>query len=510
MRVLFRDGKYICRCTFDDRGHAKNAGFRWDGEEKEWYTLSHQVAARLRSFADESAKAEIRKHSLTNTPWAGDLVYPEGKTPFPFQLDATRFALARSKSYLALDPGLGKTIIAGLVVNALKWPAVYICPPFLTRNTAFEVSEWTGHQPFFYRQAPVLLRTEQVFIMPDSLLFTQEGKIAVASFARAQQHKHNKVVLFVDEAHRFKSDTAKRTKALFALTPLFDKVVFLSGTPMPNRPMELYPVLSNCAPETIDFKNKFQFGERYCAAYRDQFGWNFSGASNVAELAKKVMGTFMMRVRKADVLKDLPEKSEELVFIGDELPARIAKMDTTLLRDFSPEDLMKGQVPSTYMATYRKELGIVKVKESLKYIQYLLDEHTDESILVFAQHREVIRLLVEGLMEYAPAVIVGDTPMAMRQDIVTDFQKDPKRRVFIGNIAAAGTGFTLTKATRVVFVESSWCDADNQQASDRAHRISQKDFVFVQYLVYKNSIDRQVMETIFRKRKITGALDAVR
>jgi SWI/SNF-related matrix-associated actin-dependent regulator 1 of chromatin subfamily A len=159
--------------------------------------------------------------------------------------------------------------------------------------------------------------------------------------------------------------------------------------------------------------------------------------------------------------------------------------------------------PNNHVATYRKELGMAKLPHAVTIIKSILEE-TDESILVFAIHREVTRGLVEALEKYSPLGISGDTPVDRRQEIVREFQENPKRRLFVGNVQAAGVGFTLTKATRVLFVEASWTPADNDQASDRAHRVGQTDNVYVQYLVFKNSIDRSVMETIFSKKRVTA------
>jgi SNF2 family DNA or RNA helicase len=71
----------------------------------------------------------------------------------------------------------------------------------------------------------------------------------------------------------------------------------------------------------------------------------------------------------------------------------------------------------------------------------------------------------------------------------------------IGNYKAMGVGFTLTRATRVIFVEYSWNPAENEQAADRAHRIGQTETVFVQYMVYKDSVDKKVIERILKKRE---------
>ncbi len=270
---------------------------------------------------------------------------------------------------------------------------------------------------------------------------------------------------------------------------------------------------------------KTQFGYKYCQLTETRFGWDFSGASNMEELNQRVVGPFMLRQRKKDVLKDLPpisyhtlpvlkelpEKLEEMVILNTDMPAKVAKLETELLRIHSPEDLMKQSIAAKisvegealHLATYRRELGLAKVKESVKFLRGLLED-SEESILVFAIHKAVIAALAEALKDYHPFVVTGETPMNLRHECVKQFQEDETRRVFIGNIQACGTGFTLTKATRVVFTEFAWTPADNTQAADRAHRIGQTEPVLVQYLVFKNSVDRAVLETIFNKQRVTA------
>jgi SNF2 family DNA or RNA helicase len=526
MQVVFDNGHFICRCDYENRELPKRAGFYWHQEKRRWYTSSPTIAARLREYCDETAKFKINQVLITNEPWAGRLTYPKDETPFPFQGEAARFALARNRSYLGLDPGLGKTIVAALILNADRFPCVYVCPPFLMRSVKAEFEKWLNYAVNIELYTPdtkISLPSDGVLIVPDSVIHKEKVRRTIFDFVKFHKGRSSfKTQLFVDEAHRFKSETALRTKAIFGyhskkkkvsgIVELFDRVTFLSGTPMPNRPMELYPLLSAAAPETIDFMNKFDYGKEYCAGYENHFGWDFSGASNLPKLASKVIGPFMLRLRKADVLKSLPPKTEELVIIGDNLPSHTAAMDRGILEKYSPDDLMKseialfvskGESEEIHVSTYRKELGIAKIDPAVEFISSILNE-TEESVLVFGIHKTVIKELEFGLSEFSPIIITGDTPMAKRHDLVKTFQEDSTRRLFIGNIQAAGTGFTLTKATRVIFVEFSWTPSDNDQASDRAHRIGQKDNVYCQYLVFKNSIDRAVMETIFRKKKVTA------
>lgn len=467
---------------------------------------------------------------LTHTPWTAAIPFPPNETPLPFQLPAARFLLERNRSYLAADPGLGKTIIAMLAANALSisrdmMPAIaYLCPPFLMPNVENEVDRWTLVQMSRERVRPGIRPTDDLLLIPDSLVGRAQIVVAIEHWAAEMRAKNRETVLFVDEAHRFKNADSQRTKALFGFKPKgeaevrgvvdsFDRVVLMSGTPMVNgRPMELYAPLAKLAPETIDHMNVFEYGRKFCAGHRNQFGWDFSGASNLDELKRRTQPKFMLRLRKADVLKDLPPKTEDLVLIEEAMPEKLFKMDQKLLVAYSPEKTFRrgpsvaGELPDgDHVASHRRELGIAKAPLAVSYIHSLLSE-TDEALLVFAWHKDVIRILADGLKEFSPLIITGDVDKEKRFERVKLFQSDPAYRVMILNIQAGGVGFNLTKASRGVFVEFSWVPGENDQASDRMHRIGQRDNVYLQYLVYKNSMDREVLESNFRKRKHTNRI----
>lgn len=148
LKITHTGTAYICVCKYEERHVPKLAGFKWHSDQKKWYTENHGVAARLEHFCDEAAKKQIRKHSIVVEPWSGPLQVPAGLELFPFQVEGTHFALARNRAYIAFDPGLGKTPIAAVIASTLEagtlggYSVVYICPPFLARNTEAEFNRW--------------------------------------------------------------------------------------------------------------------------------------------------------------------------------------------------------------------------------------------------------------------------------------------------------------------------------------------------------------------------------
>ncbi len=426
--------------------------------------------------------------------------WPKGLAPFDFQPKAVDFVLARAPlpaSYLAIDPGLGKTIVAAILSNRLnlKRPTkiYYVCPPFLCPNTEAEFIKWGAFQ--------------NLYVIPDTTLHKPEVQRAIRRDLKQWRETPNvRAVLIVDEAHRYANEKARRTKALFELAGRFRRVVFMSGSPLPNsRPLELWPILKRFAPEVFG-TNFFAFAKKYCGAHKTDWGWKFDGFTNKKEFKARLFQSFMLRIKKSEVNLGLKEKIEGLMTVGPGLPPIVSRVERKLLAHFSPEDLVEGELTalsgkaSLYLPEYLKLLGEHKLKFVLPFIQNLLAE-TEECIILFAHHKSVIDQLSLFLTNFEPCIISGKVPPKKRQAIVDEFQNNPKRRLFIGNIQACGIGFTLTKANRVLFIEASWRDGDNSQAADRAHRFGQKNVVTVQYVVLRDSFERRRMEVLLNKRR---------
>lgn len=498
--MTFDGREFVAQCSFDERDIPKRAGFEWNATKKQWRTSKFSAVYATKQYCDASALLKLETEcrlKIEDLP-SSRLTYPLGLTLQEHQVMAVKFALTRNYSYLALDPGLGKTPVAVCILNVLKTPAIYICPAFLQTNTEEEFKRWSTWEPWVSRLS-LGTSPPDVLVIPDSFLARAETEEVIKQFvAFWRNQKGLEPVLFVDEAHRFKEPETKRSISMLATSELFKKVVFLSGTPTPNgRPRELYSILSTFCPELIDFKTYWQFGLRYCKPVKTPFGWNFDGATNVSELHDKIR-PFYLRVRKEDVADKLPPKLEELVLVDGERPKALIDIDDQCLKAMRSDGSFRSPMDDEAFGTYWRALGRAKVKPAVHHIRAILDE-TEESVLVFAHHTQVLKDLYAELVKYDPLTITAETPNDERMEVARKFQTDPARRLLGASIKAAGIGFTLTKATRVVFVETSPVPADNDQASDRAHRIGQTSTVLVQFLVFKNSFERRRLSALMKK-----------
>lgn len=371
--------------------------------------------------------------------------------------------------YLALDPGLGKTPVS-VFLSDFFGSCHYITPPGLISNVQAESEKWAF------------------------------DPITVISDTKIPDISPNIGTLIVDEVHRFKNEKANRTKSLFNYALNAKKIVLLSGTPMPNsRPVELWTVLLNFAPEIFG-TNFFSYAKKFCGAYKNDFGkWVFDGFTNQAEFKARLTKSFMIRVKK-NVL-NLPKKREGLLFVGENLPATISKLEKKLLSKYSENDLVEGKIDAEnreHVSTYLKALGNYKLKFFYPFLEHLLYE-TEEKIILFAHHKTVIEELTNFLVQFKPVVLTGVTPSAKRQGLIDRFQTDKNCRIAIMNIIAGGIGWNMTEADRILFVETSWRHGDNVQGSDRANRITSSKPLLVQYVVLKDSFDAKRMNIILEK-----------
>jgi SWI/SNF-related matrix-associated actin-dependent regulator 1 of chromatin subfamily A len=532
------NNRFYMDCTFHERMIPKEAGFRWDRTRKQWFTEEADKAERLVKYADDETKtiiaaasAAIRSALDDSAAADSDLDIPvnPGMSYLGYQRAGINYAAQRPNTLIGDEMGLGKTIQALGLVNydeSIRRVLV-VCPASLKINWAREAEKW-------------LVRDTAVHI----LLSGGKSKTLSPSFYDAGEdleiinydilkkshdylHKVEWDLVIYDECHYCKNPKAQRTKEALGIPA--KRRLFLTGTPILNRPIELWPIINTCDPVT--WKSFWYFAKRYCNANQTRYGWDMTGASNLEELQKKLRLSIMVRRKKADVLKELPAKFRQVI----ELPAngcvrtikveqktwaakleRIKSLQSAAdlaETDAAYKDAISSlsdemQVAFTEMSELRHTTALAKVPAASKFIIDALE--SSEKVVVFAHHLDVIdNLSIELDAAGAKHVILtGRSKMVDRQKAVDAFQDDPSVKVFVGNIKAAGVGLTLTAASHVIFVEEDWTPGNITQAEDRCHRIGQTDSVLVQHLVLDGTLDATMAKTLISKQAIIDrALD---
>jgi SWI/SNF-related matrix-associated actin-dependent regulator 1 of chromatin subfamily A len=283
--------------------------------------------------------------------------------------------------------------------------------------------------------------------------------------------------------------------------------VLLSGTPIMNRPGEIWSLLN-----FLDAKAWgpfFPFALRYCDARKGAFGWDFTGASNLGELNDRLRtsGT-MLRRRKVDVLPQLPRVTRQVVPLPVDMTPVLEELTERLAESMGfypnnpPFEIDPVRIPFELIAAIRRETGAAKVQAALAFIA---DETQDvDKVVIYAHHHDVLKALYEAL---TPSVLVtGQTPAKARARAVASFQDPGGPKYFIASIQAMGVGITLTAASRVIFIEQSWIPSEMEQSECRLHRIGQINAVLSQYLVVRDSLDEKILSAVVAKMRVIEAV----
>jgi SWI/SNF-related matrix-associated actin-dependent regulator of chromatin subfamily A-like protein 1 len=528
VRLLFdqNEGVYYTEGTYAEKDIPKGAKFRWDPEKKRWWTKELDKAMSLFDYAVDIArrllierytdKAIARKESFA-TDAKVDFPVPEGLEYLPFQKAGIAYALNRPNVLCADEMGLGKTIEAIGVMNALGLrKALVICKATLKDNWKNEMTKWLVDKSIKIQ----IINGRPGPITGDSVVVNFEQLSANLDVLWSIDWD----ILIVDECHLVKNPKAQRSASTYHLMKKAKRNFWTSGTPILNRPVELFPILNQMG---VDFAQDFwSYASKYCDPQDTGYGWDFSGSSNLDDLQNKLRETIMIRRMKADVMPELPAKRRQVI----ELPANTAALRALVdkqskwLEEFNAErerlktaalglkDVDEDKYSEAVkalteyskagfeeMSRIRRETAVAKIPIALEYLESILEE-TDK-VVVFAHHREVLEKLKDKFGDKA-VLLYGGTKISDRQAMVDSFQQDAKIKVFLGSIQASGVGITLTAAQLVVFVELDWVPANLSQAEDRLHRIGQRGSVLVQHLVVNGSIDANLAKKVVAKQSV--------
>lgn len=329
---------------------------------------------------------------------------------------------------------------------------------------------------------------------------------------KMKRRLHIKTVI-IDECKNIKSETSIRNKYVRKVVRGIPNVLMLDGTPLDNgRPIELWPAVSILRPDIFD--SRFTFGMTYCDGTNRNGKWDFSGASNQLQLNQLLLESCMIRRRKVDVLKDLPEQSRHVIPLEITNRKEYRKADSDFygwMAQFGKKKLMgairaAAFVKSGYLLRLAAEL---KLPAIIEWIDSWLDE-TDQKLIVFGLHKKILRPLRERYKDLS-VFVDGSVVAKKRQYAIDEFNNKRKKRLAIGQLKAFSEGWSATACSTVCHVEMSWVPGLHLQGDNRVHGIGrgikgQGSQAF--YLVAHDTIEERLCSMLQRKQKnISAVLD---
>jgi superfamily II DNA or RNA helicase len=418
---------------------------------------------------------------------------------------------------LADDMGLGKTLQAITFLQFLKEKYkgsthLVVCPTSLIYNWENELQKFAPKLKYHIYYGTSREFTDEHFEDYD-IVITSYGLIRNDM---EQMLKFNWHYIILDESQAIKNPEAQITKAV-QLLKAKNRLV-LSGTPVQNNTFDLFAQFNFINPGILGSKE----------FYKTEFA-NPIDKNNDADKSKalrQLIYPFLLRRTKEQVAKDLPNKTETILWcqmgkeqqsVYDDYKNYYRKM---LMKKIAEDGMAKAgmyvlegllrlrQICDSPQLVKDEE---VTTKKSIKIDELVreLEENTgSHKLLVFSQFTEMLQLIKEQLQQKKIifSYLDGSTPAAKRQEAVDNFQQDETIKVFLISLKAGGVGLNLTAADYVYIVDPWWNPAVEQQAIDRTHRIGQTKKIFAYKMICKDTVEEKIVQLQQRKKQIANDL----
>lgn len=498
------------------------------------------MATKVTDIEKKDAKKEELKEDLKNVKPIKNYVF---KTrPLPHQIAAFNRGVTSRSLLIGDDMGLGKTMESLNIACYRKQAGqsrkcLIICGVNATKyNWAEEIEKHTNEGYMIFDQSSPKRKLKKIIewkgndtyfgiINIESLRPVKLDKRAINNFVSGRlsvdRLQKNELVselntfvdmTIADEIHKMKNAKTKQGIALQQVNSFYK--IGLSGTPLTNHVEDLWNILQWFGAEQ---SNYWMFRDKYCV----MGGYNAKevvGYKNLDELTNR-LHSVMIRRTKEEVL-DLPPKVYLTEYV--ELSAKSMKLYEAIRKGVIEELGNQQKIKEiTLQNALTKMLRLRQVTEGinifddkielmddnpkLKRIEELLNEQiipNGGKAIIFTCWKTTAELYRNALENYHPAFITGDVKSEQRQNEVNRFQNDEDCKIAIGTIGAMGTGYTMTAANYVFFVDKYWNETDNKQAEDRAHRIGAKGSTTIVSMVAKDTIDESIEVLLKEKNNL--------
>ena len=420
---------------------------------------------------------------------------------------------------LADDMGLGKTIqmlsiIAGYVEensDSEKRASIVICPSSLTLNWQNESQKFTNKLKTLVIRGSAQERKSQIEKMGEYDLVITSYDLLKRDIETYKENKYQFRFAITDEAQYLKNSNTQNAKAVKEI--LADTKYALTGTPIENSLAELWSIFDYIMPGYLFGYKKFKT-EYEMPIVKDN-------NQNAMKKLKMLIEPFVLRRTKKEVLTELPEKTitvlnnqmkdeQEKIYLNYLAQAKQDLAETINLRGFEKSHIQVlaaltrlRQIcchPSLFIKDYQE--GSSKLEQCIEIIKDATE--AGHKILLFSGYTSMFELIQKELEknEITYFKLTGSTKVDERIRMVDEFNENKDIKVFLISLKAGGTGLNLTGADMVIHYDPWWNASAENQATDRAYRIGQKNNVQVYKLITKNSIEEKIYDLQQKKSEL--------
>lgn len=444
--------------------------------------------------------------------------------PYPFQhkdIEKVHGKFA-GRALIAWEQGLGKS--SGALFYKYRYIprglTVIICPATLKENWRREAQKHFGiRAEILSGKTPPTLTVEDLIrysevrnltlIINYDILNIPTGKVT-DTWTDVLIHLNPQLII-VDESQAVKSTKTIRYKTVKILCRNVPRVLMLSGTPVENRPIELWPQINILKPKL--FPSRFDYALEFCEGKQGDYGWDFNGASNLKRLNRLLLDNVMVRRRRKDVLKDLPPKTRTVV------PLELSKKDMKVYQEAEDDFILwltkeapelaerAKRAEAVTRMTYLKALvGTLKLPQVQDWVETFLE--SEEKLILFGVHKEKFLYRLRDYFDSKPhpigmtVLVDGSTPEKLRQPAFDRFNQDQRTRLLLGNVQAAGKGWNCTCTSHVALGELPWVPGQVTQAEARVEGIGRGTGQPINsyFLVAAGTIDELLCQVIQSKQ----------
>lgn len=437
--------------------------------------------------------------------------------PFPHQIEGATFLANKARALLADEPRVGKTGAAIMAADYALAENVLIVTTSSGRpvwRRAFD--QWSG----FGRSIQVLDGKKPLDRKTNVAVVSWGGLTQPATRSALLHHKWDAVI--PDEAHFAKNFEAVRTRALYgdlgrggvdldnthALVSDQKHAWLLTGTVCPNSPFDLYPHLRALEPHRLeagdgmpDVMKAESFMHRYCVVkFKKISNWRkipvVIGGRNAEELRERIKGFSLLRTQQDVGIREPIYETFPLAVSARHKREIEANVDAAMV--LAAAEAGDTKTLEMHLGPLRRLTGEIKARAVADAVKDEFDCGLDKIVLAY-WHKDVGALLAHELSTYGVVGIDGSTSANARGDAEQRFLHDPKIRVFLGQIQAAGEAIDLSSAAELLFVETSFTPKDMKQMSLRVTNHTQARTPRVRVATLEGSVDDALQTILLRK-----------